>query len=253
MNDPVHVTREAGIVVCRLDRPPVNAIDVPLSMALETVLGDLAADDEVDALVLTGTGSCFSAGLDLKRLPNYSREEQNALLASLNRLLHSLYSFPRPVVAGVNGHAIAGGFVLMLACDHRIGPQGDALFGLSEGRVGVAFPVGALEVVRGELEPAAVRRYMLGAENVDGATAVSDGALDELVPADQVLHRSLEVARAVGSLPRGSYPEIKRQLRDTALERIRRAAGGEEPLLGRWLGDEVPAAVEAILRSNRPD
>ena len=253
MNDPVHVTREGGIVVCRLDRPPVNAIDVPLSMALETVLGDLAGDAAVDALVLTGTGSCFSAGLDLKRLPHYSREEQDALLASLNRLLHTLYSFPRPVVAAVNGHAIAGGYVLMLACDHRIGPQGDALFGLSEGRVGVAFPVGAFEVVNNELAPTVTRRLMLGAENVDGATSVEDGALDELVPADQVLHRALEVARVMGSLPRGSFPEIKQQLRGNALKRIRRAAAGEEPLLGRWLGEEVPAAVEAILRGNRPD
>ena len=136
MNDPVHLTREGGIAVCRLDRPPVNAIDVPLSMALETVLGDLAGDEELDAVILTGTGRCFSAGLDLKHLPHYSREEQDALLSSLNRLLYVLYSFPRPVIAAVNGHAIAGGYVLMLASDYRIGADGDGLFGLAVQREG---------------------------------------------------------------------------------------------------------------------
>ena len=98
-------------------------------------------------MILTGHGSVFSAGLDLKEIPRYDGAQQNRMLARLNKVIHRLYAMPIPVVAAVNGHAIAGGLVLALACDWRVAAETGALFGLTEIRVGVPYPVSAGAVV----------------------------------------------------------------------------------------------------------
>ena len=128
-----------GIAVVTMQRPPANAIDIALLDQLERALRDIAQRADVAAVVLTGTGKAFSAGLDLKLVPTYDRPQQNELLRVLNQALYQLYSLPIPTVAAVNGHAIAGGLVLALACDMRVAVDGGALFGLTEVRAGGRF------------------------------------------------------------------------------------------------------------------
>jgi len=244
----VDVERDGNLVLLHLNRPPVNAIDIPLAEELEAVLARLEGENP-GALIITGRGSCFSAGLDLKVFPKYSREEQDRLIHALNRLLLRLYGFPRPTVAAVNGHAIAGGMIILLACDYRVGAEGNARFGLTEGQVGVAFPLGVKEVVLTELDPSAARRLMLEAGTDGPKAALRDGALDELQPLQRVLPRALEVAARTAELPRSSYVAIKQQLRGEALERIRRVVEERnDPLFGRWIGPEVAGAVSKILK-----
>ena len=135
-----------GVALIRFDRPPVNAID----LAVTEELGALAAALErapPKALVLTGTGATFSAGLDLKAVPAYAPAERKALVLSINRMVRRLYGLPCPTVAAVNGHAIAGGLVMALACDLRIAAAGAAKLALSEVNVGIPFPLGPLLVV----------------------------------------------------------------------------------------------------------
>src|SRR3954465_12601523 len=108
---------EEGIAVVSLQRPPATAIDIPLLEQLARTLREIEQRADVAAVVLTGAGKAFSAGLDLKLVPTYDRARQDRLLPVLNEALHKLYSLPIPTVAAVNGHAIAGGLVLALACD----------------------------------------------------------------------------------------------------------------------------------------
>jgi len=168
------------------------------------------------------------------------------MVRGLNRLCLALYGFPRPTVAAVNGHAVAGGMILLLGCDHRIAAEGKARFGLTEGQVGVAFPMGALEIAREELGLAA-SRWMLGAGTVDGPAALADGALDEIVPAEEVLPRALERARKLATHPSEAYGAIKTQLRGPALDRIRHAAEKGDPVEGGWLGPDLAGRVAALL------
>jgi enoyl-CoA hydratase/carnithine racemase len=246
----VHLDRRDGVTVVRFDRPPAHALDIAFTETLCGILDETRAGDS--ALVLTGSGSFFSGGLDLQVLPAYTLDEQARLLRALNRLLLDLYGFPHPVVAAVNGHAVAGGMILALACDYRVALDDPrARFGLAEGRVGVAFPVGAREVVTAELAPHAARRMMLTAANRGPEQALGEGALDELRPPDRVLERAVEVAGELAALPRGSYGKIKRQLRGDALARIERAVAGEEPLLRGWLDAEARVSAAGILKPRR--
>lgn len=114
---------------------------------------------------MTGTGEFFSGGLDLKAVPSYDPEEQRSLLGVANRMIARFYSCPIPLVAAVNGHAIAAGFILAISADYRVGPSSDALFGLTEARVGIPFPAAPMIVLQAELAPQDVRYATLYARN----------------------------------------------------------------------------------------
>jgi enoyl-CoA hydratase len=236
------------VAIVRLDRPPVNALELGIGRDAKTALDAVLASD-AGALVLTGAGPCFSAGLDLKLVPTYGPDEQREMIAAANRLLGTLYTCPLPVVTAVNGNAIAGGLVIALAGDYRVGPQGPCLLGLTEARAGIPFPAVAMVIVQSELVPPAARVLTLVARNVDADRALAMGVLDELVPPDQVLTRAVAVARDLASMPRDAYARIKRQLRGPAFARIEAIAVGQaDPMLAGWLGTETATAAASVLR-----
>ncbi len=237
------------IAVLRIDRPPANAVDLDLANEFATVLESIGTDDSIGALIVTGAGSCFSAGLDLKVLPTYDRAQQQSMVINLNRLFGGLYGLPLPTIAAVNGHAIAGGVILTLACDYRIGAEGDYKVGLAEMRVGVPFPVAAMAIVQSELSRPVARAMVLTARNSNPSEAVKLGFLDELQSLDWLLPRALDVAEEMAALPRSNYRLIKRQLRASALSRIDDAISNRnEPMLESWLSAETSAASAEALR-----
>jgi enoyl-CoA hydratase len=248
----IQIERIGQIGVLRIDRPPANAIDLDLAGEFANALEGLNREEEIAALIVTGAGSCFSAGLDLKAVPTYDRNQQQAMVMQVNRLFGGLYRLPLPTVAAVNGHAIAGGVILTLACDYRIGVEGDYKVGLAEARVGVPFPVAAMAIVQSELSPAVARRMVLTARNSSPDEALSMGVLDELEPRGQLLPRAIEVAQEMAGLPHTVYARIKRTLRGPALARIDDAIGNrKEPMLESWLSAETRAAsAEALKREN---
>jgi enoyl-CoA hydratase len=236
-----------GVAVLRIDRPPANAISLETTRELEVAF---AADTiaEARALVITGTGRFFSGGLDLKEVPGYSQAEQRELLGALNRLLAKLYAHPAPVVAAINGHAVAGGFILALAADYRIGPSNSGQFGLTEVRLGIPFPAVSLIILRAELAARDLRYGMLYARSFGPDEAQRRGALDELQPPEAVLGRGLEVARDLAGMPVGSYRRVKQQLRRAAIAEMDAVlTTGAEPMLDGWLAEGAHEAATATL------
>ena len=246
----IQIERIGQIAVLRIDRPPANAIDLDLASELATALEGVETEDQIAALVVTGVGGCFSAGLDLKVLPTYDRAQQRAMVMQLNRLFGGLYGLPLPTIAAVNGHSIAGGVILTLACDYRIGAEGDYKVGLAEARVGVPFPVAAMAIVQSELSHPVARTMVLTARNSNPREALALGVLDELQPPDLLLPRALEVAQEMAALPHSIYGRIKREMRGAALARIDDAITNQrEPMLESWLNSETQAAsAEALKR-----
>jgi enoyl-CoA hydratase/carnithine racemase len=248
----IQVERVGQIAVLRIDRPSANAIDLDLASEFATALEEIETNDRIAALIITGVGSCFSAGLDLKALPNYDRAQQQAMVTQVNRLFGGLYGLPVPTIAAVNGHAIAGGVILALGCDYRIGAEGSYKIGLAEVRVGVPFPVSAMAIVQSELSHTAARTMVLTARNFGPGEMLSMGILDELHPPEFVLQRAMEVAQEMAALPRSIYGRVKRELRGAALARIEDAVKyGKEPMLESWLNSETAAAsAEALKRKD---
>jgi enoyl-CoA hydratase len=252
MSDMIQLEMDAGIATLRLNRPPANALDLPFIIALGEAFAELENKNEIGALIITGTGRFFSAGLDLKAVPAYSADEQRALATELNRMVGRLYGLPLPVIAAVNGHCIAGGVIVALCCDYRIAAAGDYKIGLTEARVGVPFPVAPMVVVQGELSQPAARIAVLLARNISPEDALSQGMLDELQPAEQLLSRAMEIAEEMATLPRSAYGRIKRQLRAAALARIDDAVSNRnEPVLASWLNAETASASAQVLARDK--
>jgi enoyl-CoA hydratase len=236
------------VTVMRLNRPPANALELEVAQEFETAF-DATMQDPPQAIVVTGTGSFFSGGLDLKVVPHYSPEQQRAFLTVLNRAAGKMYACPIPVVGAINGHAIAGGFVFVLATDYRVGPSGAAQFGLTEARAGIPFPAAAMVIVQAELAPQDVRYTTIYARRFGAEEARLRGMLDELQPPDAVLERALEVARDMATMPPDSYRRIKRQVRQAGIDRIEGInATASDPMLQAWVSPDAPEASASVLK-----
>jgi enoyl-CoA hydratase len=120
MSDVLLTTRDGAVATVTLNRPEKrNALSIELRWALAAALGELAADDAVNCVLLTGAGSAFCAGMDITQFGG-DRVHKEELVGSSVACFDALARFPKPIVAYLNGPAIAGGFALSLLCDVRI-------------------------------------------------------------------------------------------------------------------------------------
>jgi len=243
----IRMERQNGIATLYLNRPPVNAIDNQFLDRADVELQGLETATDLRALVITGAGHCFSAGLDLKVVPRYTPADQLHTIDGINKVVARLYALPLPTIAAVNGHAIAGGLILALACDYRVGTSAPCQIGLTEARAGIPFPAVAMAVLRAELPPAVARRLTLLARNYGPDAALADGILDELQPADRVLARAHELATDLASIPRDAYQRIKHQLRADTIAFNRNVVNGRDPLADTWFSRDVGTASAALL------
>jgi enoyl-CoA hydratase/carnithine racemase len=143
----IESTTKDGVAVLEIRHGKANALDTELCRALCGALDDAAADG-VAAVVLTGAGPVFSAGVDLKRVTAGREGYVAGFLPELRRAFTRLATFERPVVAAVNGHAIAGGFILLAAADWAVMARGPGRAGVTELLAGPAHP-GARPVLHG--------------------------------------------------------------------------------------------------------
>jgi enoyl-CoA hydratase len=193
---PLVATEERdGVWILSLARPPVNAVDPRLVAALEERAATAADSPACRAVVITGRGRAFSAGIDTKVVPAYDRAERAEMIRAVNRAILGLYGLPRPTVAAVNGHALGAGLVLALACDVRLAAAGEYRIGLAEVAAGIPFPAGPLVVVQAELTPPAARTLVLGGAAFGPTDPRAMAFLDAVCPGPSLLSAAVERAR----------------------------------------------------------
>jgi enoyl-CoA hydratase len=235
-----------GILTLRLAHGKVSAIDVEL---LDALLRELGAAQEARALVLTGTGTIFSAGVDLFRLTKDGADYVRRFLPLLSRALRALFTFPGPVVAAANGHAIAGGCVLVLAADVRLMAEGQGRIGVPELLVGVPFPTVALEVVRFAVPRDKVQSLIYTGRTLLPQDALNAGLVDEVVAPDQLLARAQEVARQLALVPPPVFRTTKEAVRAEALGKIDGASEAyERAVMEVWTAPETHEHIREYLR-----
>jgi enoyl-CoA hydratase len=238
------------VVVVRIHRPPANAMDLELLAEGEAV-AERVRSEEHAAVVLTGSDGFFSGGVDLKFVPTLDAEGQQAMVNGINQLFAAWHGFPRPVVSAVNGHAVAGGLILALCGDWRVGAT-EGSYGLTELRAGVPYPAVAQAVVRNELGPSAARRLMMLADLVDAAEAQRLGVFDEVVPRSAVLERALSTAKDLASLPAAGFASLKGELRASVADVAQKVAeGGVDPVTQGWVGADTAGRAASLLGDDR--
>ena len=207
-----------GIATLTMDDGKVNAFDVDFFHRLDAAL-DECADDA--AVVLTGRPGMFSAGLNTKTMATLDADGLTDLLVQFGRTFLRVWLEPRPLVAAVGGHAIAGGTILAMVCDHAVAAEGDFGWGLTETTIGFPLPQWIIAVARGNMASHRLDDLLLPGRMVRPQEAVAVGFADEVRPVEQVLEAAVEHARALAALPLRTYAETKRRLRGAAVDAVR--------------------------------
>lgn len=187
--------------------------------ALATALDDAADDEAVRALLIRADGAFFCGGFDL-RAPRRTGDQVAAMVEGYRDSHRKLLTFPKPTIAAVQGHAIAGGLVLALACDHRVAMAGDHLVGLNETAIGAAFPPVALEIVRLRLSHQATAELLLGAELYPASALVRLGVVARLSAPPDFEDEVGGLAQRLAGMPREVYAHAKTELLSDAVARL---------------------------------
>jgi enoyl-CoA hydratase len=198
-----------GVLLATIDDGKANALTFELVDELRAAVA--SATGQGQALVITGRDGCFSAGFDLAVMNGDDPERALALFAEGARLYREIVEAPVPVVASCPGHALAGGAILLLCADYRIGRNGPYKVGLNEVGIGMALPAFAVSIATHRLERRFLTSAAMFAEVVAPDRAMVMGFLDEV--SDDPLAGALSLAETLARLPREAFADTKRRIR----------------------------------------
>jgi enoyl-CoA hydratase len=235
-----------GVRVLKLAHGKVSAIDVELGEALAAELKE-ALDAEVKAVIITGSGSSFSAGVDLFRLLKEGPGYATRFLPVLDEFLSAILTFPKPVVAAVNGHAIAGGCILAAACDYRIMTEGSGRIGVPELAVGVPFPALPLQIMAARVPDGHLRDLVFTGRTVQIDEAKTMGLIDEKCPAGMLMDRATEVANRLAAIPPGTFALTKEAFYAPIVERARQASDLNKRVSDAWMQPDTYDTIRKYL------
>jgi enoyl-CoA hydratase len=228
----IEVTGQDEIAILRMADGKVNAMSIELC---EAVTARVREHSHARAVVITGSGRIFSAGVDLLRLLDGGVPYVRKFLPALSTMLATVFSHPKPVVAAINGHAIAGGCVLACAADRRLMAREAGRIGVTELLVGVPFPPAAMEIMRCATAPQYFEDAIFSGATYPPPQALERGMLHEITEPEGLLDRAVAAAKTLAALSPPAFAQTKRQTRAPALERM------DSP--------ETAAAVERIWTS----
>jgi enoyl-CoA hydratase len=217
----IELTQHGAVAVMTMAYGKANALDIDFCDAIVARFEALRSGD-AKAVVLTGQGGMFSAGVNLLKLSDGGVDYVRRFLPALHRLYDTVFFFPKPVIAAVNGHAIAGGCVLECCADKRIAASGSARIGVTELLVGVPFPPMAFEVMRFATAPQYFADGMLSGATFTPDVALARGLVDELAELATLLDRAIATAETLAALPPATFWLTKQQLRQGVTDAMER-------------------------------
>jgi enoyl-CoA hydratase len=220
MSDYASISITDGIAVITMNDGKANAFSFAMMEALEACMDK--AEAEADVIVLTAEGRAMSAGFDLKVMKN-EPDRVAEMVTNGGKFLTRLFANKKPTIIAAPGHGIAAGGLLMLAADYRIAADGDGRFGLNETAIGMVLPDYGYQLALFRIDNKYLDASFVGADLFDVQTAIKAGFLDEAVPADRLMARAMEKAKAFQDLHPKAYAGNKRLVRGKTAEAMQAA------------------------------
>jgi enoyl-CoA hydratase/carnithine racemase len=243
----VQAQKRDGIATLTLARGKVNAINGPVVEEIRASLKSLEHDPEAKSVVLTGAGKFFSFGFDVPEFLSLDKAQFTQFLTSFTDLYTYLFLYPKPVVAALNGHTVAGGCMLALACDYRVMVMGKARMSLNELGFGASVFAGITEMLRFTVGSANATKVLYSGSMYSAEEAKSIGLIDEVAGEPDLMNAAFKMASTLGSKHPPAFAGIKSLLRRTIAEdMIRRERESIREFVDIWYSEHTWANLQNI-------
>jgi enoyl-CoA hydratase/carnithine racemase len=236
--DFVEVSKKEGIATLTLCRGKVNALTGDLVDQIRESLWKIEKDPNIRAVILTGKGAFFSFGFDVPEFLSYSREQFSDYLKNFTSLLTYMFLYPKPIVASLNGHTMAGGCMLSLACDQRIMAAGRAKISLNEISFGSSVLAGSTEMLRACVGNAKAQEILFSGAMYSAQQAEEMGLVEHVAPEQDLIELSEKIAVELGEKPSAAFVSIKLLLRKPIVEEFaKKEADAIKEFVNIWYSD----------------
>ncbi|MEM9564744.1 MAG: crotonase/enoyl-CoA hydratase family protein [Actinomycetota bacterium] len=219
-HETLTVEQRGKVLLATMDDGKANVFSTALSTALRAMLSEAEGDDGINAVVIAGRPGRFSGGFDLSVFQAGDLGAVGEMVAAGGGLVAHAYGATVPVVAACTGHAVAAGALLLLGCDHRVGPDTDIKVGLNEVAIGLTLPDWALAIAGERLSRRHLQTSVVNAKLYNGHGAVDAGFLDAVVAPEVVVDAAVEHATTLAELDPTAYANTVAAVRTPVLERM---------------------------------
>jgi enoyl-CoA hydratase/carnithine racemase len=218
----LELVKEQGIATVTLCRGKVNPINEAVIDELTDCFGELAADPWTRAVILTGKGKFFTYGFDIPEFLSYGREDFLRYLTKFTDFYRQVFLHPKPVVAALNGHTMAGGCMIAIACDYRIMVRGKARISLNEINFGASLFAGSVEIMKMWLGQKNAETAVYGGVMYSAEEALELGLIHEAAAEEDLMRKAGEIAAEYAARDTIAFGSIKKLLRGPLAEEIRK-------------------------------
>lgn len=194
----LNIEKEDRITIVTINRPPVNALNTEVVLEIEQVFEELAKDDELRVIVLTGAGKAFVAGADINEMKDFDPIHAREFAQNGHRALNKIEGINKPVIAAINGYALGGGCEIALACDFRIMAD-NAKIGQPEVNLGIIPGFGGTQRLSRLCGTGIAKELIYTGEPIDANEALRIGLVNKVVPQDKLLAIAKEIAHKIAS------------------------------------------------------
>ncbi len=238
------------IGILYIDTERNNAINDEFIRNAHELMDEAEADPAIRALVVTSSHkTIFCPGVDLPSLMGRSGPEMRSFYEALTGIVRRKVAFPKPEVYALNGHTVAGGCMMALAGDYRLMARGRAMFGLMEIDVGLAAPIGVVEMLQHLFGGHVAERVLFSGERFSPDGALGLTLVDEVVEPERLMDRAVEQARLLAGKPSGGYRRLKGYARRSLAARMHSLDESHlDELVDQWFSGETQRLVEAAVQ-----
>jgi enoyl-CoA hydratase/carnithine racemase len=241
---------DGNIVLLRLNRGVTNAWNLELVDALRESLHKAQDDSNVRGVVLTGSNhKFFSIGFDIPELFPLDRTDFQKFFYAYNQLCIDLFAFPKPTVAVITGHAVAGGCIIALCCDYRFIAEGHKLMGLNEIKLGVSIPYPGDCILREVVGIRTARDICDSGDFFEAEKLHQIGMVDRVLPLEQVLPEAIKYVKRIGGFSQKAFAQIKQDRTEMVMAQIQKhLVKKEQQFLDCWFSEETRARLKDAMQ-----
>jgi len=245
--DNLHISKDNQIATITLNRGKVNALSEELIEQLKNQFEILENDDSIRAIILTGQGKFFSFGFDIPGFLNHSKDEFRVFINKFTDLYTYMFLYPKPIVAAINGHAIAGGCMLATTCDYRIMTTGKAKISLNEIAFGSTVFAGSVELLKFCVGQRNAERILMTGSMFSAEEGEKLGLIDKISSEENVMAEAASVASSLGQREPKVFRSVKHLLRAPIAEKmIQREKKSIETFLDIWYSEPTRSNLAKI-------